>query len=715
MDLRDLVSRNKGQEFLWTLIVEPGWVQAGIWTITDDTANVVAVSNTAAWETNEELVRSADSVLSSAVSSLPSDASEPKKVVFGVPASWVVEGQIKKDRLEGLKVLCSKLELTPAGFVTLPEAVSFYIKSTEGSPLSAVTISPGKETVEVTVFRLGNLLGTTQVARSVSIFDDVVEGLTRFKLQDSVPSRFILFNGKEGELEDAKQALLAGSWEGAASLKLMHTPKIEILSQKMKVEAVSLGGASEIAQVSKIQNVEKDNQDDQSETESDADDLGFVVEKDIANVDEPVKEQSESLDAEANPESMPPESTGKKRLTLTPIVARLKGFLGRFKNVSSVGSRPLIMGAGALVAVTVILVAFWWFYPKATVTIYLAPQKLDEKIELLADTQSSTVDFEKKVLPGRTIKEVVDGEKTTSTTGQKTVGEKAKGEVEIRNGQSDDITLTSDTSLVASNGLEFVVESEVVIDAQSSPGSPGSKTITVVAQDIGSEYNLSKDELFKVGNFPKAEIDARATTDFSGGSSRQIQAVSEDDRVRLAEELTAELIQKGKEALKNTVGLNEFYIEGSTQSTSSNQNYSGKAGDEADSLKLTETAEVSGVVVSKEDLFKLADHVLKGKVPQGYILKETQVEYEFELKEYKEDEKVYVLEGNVGANLLPEVNMDEVKKGIVGKYKDVALEYLSKIPGFVRAQINLNPRFPGRLGTLPHVINRITIDLAAEK
>ena len=148
------------------------------------------------------------------------------------------------------------MELKPSGFVTLPEAVSFYIKSTEGSPLTAVTISPGKEVTEVSVFRLGNLLGTTQVTRSVSIFDDVVEGLARFKMQDPVPSRFILFNGKEGELEDTKQALLTGSWESAATLKILHTPKIEIFSSEKKVEAVSLGGASEIGHVSKINKME---------------------------------------------------------------------------------------------------------------------------------------------------------------------------------------------------------------------------------------------------------------------------------------------------------------------------------------------------------------------------------------------------------------------------------------------------------------------------
>ncbi|MBI2103576.1 baseplate J/gp47 family protein [Candidatus Woesebacteria bacterium] len=714
MNLHDLVGSK--QEFLWSLVVEPGWVQAGIWTVAEGEAKVVAVSNPVPWE-KEELVASCDTALSSVVQTLPETAKEPNKVVFGVSSSWVQAGQIKKEKLENLRALCSKLTLEPAGFVTLPEAVSFYIKSKEGTPLNAVVIALGREVLEVSVFSLGNFLGTTQIARSVSLLDDVVEGLARFKLKDPVPSRFILLDGKEGELEEAKQALLKGSWENLTQVKFLHTPKIEVLTSHQKIEAVSLGGATEIANVSKVNALdEKEDGLKQKEpaapaqTETEVANLGFKVEQDVA--------QSE-VSTDTNNVDTQPLAQGK--VFSKPAI--FEAFFSKFARLSQKvgrllggGKKPMFLGGGAVLLVAAFLVGFWWFYPKATVTIYISPQKLDEKVTMLVDTQKSEVDFENKVIPGKTVEKEESGEKTIETSGKKLVGEKAKGEVEIRNGTSDDLDLATGTLLTAGNNLEFVTDKSTTIPAQTVPGSPGTGTATVVASDIGPEYNLPKDESFKVGDYLKSQVDAVAKNDFTGGASREIQAVSEEDRERVLDELKNELTEKAQEALGTSTSEEEFFIDGSVTSSVLSQTYSGKAGDEADSLKLSLNLSVQGLVVSRQNLFDLAREVLKEKIPEGYILRETQIEYEFSLATDSDSESdTYELEGGVSVNLLPEVNTDEIAEAIVGKYPTVAEEYFTKIPGFVRAQISMNPRFPGKLGTLPRVRKNITVELAAER
>ena len=715
MDLRDFINRNKGEEFLWSLVLEPDWVQAGIWTIVDGEAKVISISNPVAWDKKEDLITSADTALSSAVQKLPENAKEPNKVVFGVPASWVKSGSIAEEHLEYLKVLCSKLTLTPAGFVTLPEAVSFYIKSQEGSPLTAVTLSLGKELVEVSVFRLGNLLGSTQVARSVSLFDDVVEGLSRFNLQDPAPSRFIIFDGKDGELDEAKQALLSGSWESLTKVKLLHTPKIEILTADRKVEAVSLGGASEIAQVSKVMLINgetkavesalpKINGGEEAAEVADVaapDDMGFVVDQDVANVSE-VSEGTEIAPAL--------QSSVKK--SLPPFLSKL---VNRAKNISAEGKKPLLMSILAFLLVTVGLFAFWWFYPKATVTIFVSPQKLDEKTSVLVKPGSDSTDLENKTLPGKEVTKEVSGDKTTSTTGSKLVGEKAVGEVEIRNVSGDELDLKKGDVITSGSGLEYKLQNDVSVPANASTVDPGKESVKVEAADIGPEYNLPKDELFKVGTFTKSAVDAVATADFSGGASRQIEAIGEEDRKRVLDELISELSDKAKGLLAQDTSEDELFIDGSSRVEVKSTEYSGKVGDEASSLKLTLTVNVVGVVVSKNDLFEFAKNSLNEKVPQGYLLRETQVDYSFELKEYDKDKNTYLLEGNMSANLLPEVDTDSVANDIVGKYPEVAQEYLGKIPGFVRAQISISPRFPGKLGSLPRVVGNITVDLAAEK
>jgi len=170
---------------------------------------------------------------------------------------------------------------------------------------------------------------------------------------------------------------------------------------------------------------------------------------------------------------------------------------------------------------------------------------IDEKTEVVFDTGVSSADFAGKVLPAELLETQVAGDKTGSTTGTKTIGDKAKGSVKIQNGTASNINLAAGTVLISSGDLRFSTNSSASVSAALSPSQPGTATVDVTATDIGSQYNLAKDESFKVSNYPKAEVDAVVISDFSGGSSREISAVSEDDQEALEEELTNELLEKG--------------------------------------------------------------------------------------------------------------------------------------------------------------------------
>src|SRR3990167_10846499 len=91
-------------EYFWSLIIEPGWVQAGIWRIERDEAQVNFSGMPVAWGSDEDLITSADAALSASVQNLPDETPEPTKTVFGVVSSWVEGGQIKADYLDKIKI-----------------------------------------------------------------------------------------------------------------------------------------------------------------------------------------------------------------------------------------------------------------------------------------------------------------------------------------------------------------------------------------------------------------------------------------------------------------------------------------------------------------------------------------------------------------------------------------------------------------------------------
>ncbi|MEJ2441647.1 MAG: baseplate J/gp47 family protein [Patescibacteria group bacterium] len=373
----------------------------------------------------------------------------------------------------------------------------------------------------------------------------------------------------------------------------------------------------------------------------------------------------------------------------------------------------MVLGSGFFLAFLIIGFIAWWYLPSAAVTIYISPKRLEEEETIFIDPDVSSPNFASATLPGDVVTTSVEGERTKSTTGTKTVGEKARGTVKIQNGTAQNIKLAVDTILVSSGDLEFALTETASVSAALSPSSPGTATVEVVAVDIGSEYNLAKDESFVVGNYPKAEVDAVATADFSGGSSRQISAVSAEDQSQLEDDLTEELLDEAKADLAEKVSENQSFIEESVSATPSSESFNHKVGDEADNLKLSLSLDVLGIVTDKQSLFDWAKEVLKDEVPEGYVLREDQIDMQFELKGEKNG--VYELAVAMDVNLLPEIKPDEIAEKIAGRYAPLAEDYLMSISGFTRAEINLKPPLPGRLGTLPHVAKKIEVELAAER
>ncbi|MFZ5933123.1 MAG: baseplate J/gp47 family protein [Patescibacteria group bacterium] len=730
MNLRDFLASGgtRNGEFYWALVIEPGWIQAGVWQIRGEAAEVVAISPPTAWETEEELIGAADAALSAAVQTLPEDVNEPSKTVFGVPPFWVAEGQIKKEYLDAIRKLCADLSLEPAGFVVLPEAIAHYFKSQEGSPLNAIVLGIERENLEVAVFKLGNLVGTSTIARSVSISDDALEGLARFATEEALPSRILIYDGKEGELEDVRQSLLDTSWEEQEKIKFLHTPKVELIDPQKKVLATALAGASEIAQVSSISAKKPEFPEEEKPEEIGnlaqpeevtASELGFVVGQDVgAKKEEPAPPE---VAPQAPPVTPSPTLTrpffrkfispgffDQLRLTLVSLFSR-----SRIGKGDLLGGKVFGIGVIALAAFLVVGFVWWWFFPKARVTIFVSPRRLEEKIDLTLDTNSQTSDVAKRVLGAKIIETDASGDKTKSTTGTKRVGEKARGSVKIQNGLASSITLTVGTVLVSSNDLRFTIDKTASVSGALSPLNPGTATFEVTASDIGAEYNIAKDDSFKVGNYPKAEVDALALANFSGGSSREIAAVSAADQEELAGELLEELAERAKSELAQEAKEDDFFLEDVILTEVTSRAFSNKVGDEAANLKLSLGVSAQGLVVRRQEFYELAREVLGEKVSSGFALRDEQISADFELTD--ESGGVYELAGFFTVNLLPEVNVDEITQNIRGRYPRLAENYLTAIAGFSRAEIKLSPNLPGRLGTLPRVSKNITIEVEAER
>ncbi|EKD62592.1 MAG: hypothetical protein ACD_52C00118G0006 [uncultured bacterium] len=263
------------------------------------------------------------------------------------------------------------------------------------------------------------------------------------------------------------------------------------------------------------------------------------------------------------------------------------------------------------------------------------------------------------------------------------------------------------------NNLKFSLDESVSVSAAISPTTPGTASAPLTADNIGPEYNLAKDETLKVSNYPKSEIDAIADSDFSGGSSREVSSVSQSDVDELRASLTDELEDEAREKITNVLTVDEVYIEGTTLSAETDSNVSNKVGDEAGNIELSLELEVSVLIVRRSDLDSLASRLLENETPQGFLFRKEQVDKVFKLE--SQSGGTYKIAIDFEANLLPDLDIDEIKNKISGKYPEVASDYLQTVPGFKKAEIRINPRFPGKFGTLPKVKSNISIEISASK
>lgn len=663
---------------------------------------VISQSKVFFYANPDDLVKKTDEALSEAIADFPEDQDEPDLTVFGVNPSWVSDGAIQKEYLEDIRTLCMKLSLSPSGFVVLPEAVAHYIKFSEGAPLNGIIIGVNKSSLDLTLVRLGNISGTVAVGRSTSIVDDVVEGLSRFGSRDNLPTRFLLYGGDEDHLEELSQNLTKEDWnDKAAALKFLHTPKVEVFNQTKKLEAVSLAGASEIDEVEGLQkplSQEKEENIVGPQAPVSPGDVGFVLGEDVSQMG-PQPQQSQAPDAEDYSSQVSRGRFPKFKFSLPRLSFRVPRLTNPFRFR---GGYKKFIAAFFIIALLAGMVFVWIYFPKADVTVFVSTQTLREEAEVVLQ----------ETIPAVEKTAEVSGQKTASASGSKTVGEKAKGRVTIRNGTAVDIDVESGTILVGPNDLRFVLSEPIEVPAASSPSTPGAETVEVEAAEIGSEYNLSKGETFVVGNYPKSEVDAVVQEDLSGGSSREIVAVSESDLEDLEEDLTSELKNKAASQLEQELGGEQMLIRETMEAVVSNAQFDRQAGDEADSVSLDMSLELRALVVNKADLASYAKLSLAEEVPDGFVLLDSQIKYDFENAD--QDDDLWKFDLVITANLLPEIDPDQLAGEISGKSPEAAQTYLSTVSGLTRSNIRISPQFPGPLLRVPFRSSQISVEVVAD-
>ena len=748
-------SESEKKEYFFALEIDVDRVKSAIWTIEEDKTKLVSLGDSFYWEGEEKLLEVIDDSLSSAIEKFDfqKEGDEPKKVIFGLSTDWVKESKITSEKLEILKKISKKLDLFPLGFIVIPEGVVHWLKKVEGIPPTAVLVGLSEKKISVTLVDLGKILGTNLVVRSGSVGADLAEGLSRFERDIAFPARVLIYDGEEN-LEEVRQQLINYPWQDQ-KVSFLHLPKVEILSADFDIKAIVLASASQMADVKDVELLgeKKDIKEEKGEEEvleteevkGDEEEIhkteqeevkeiskedkegltqvfGFIKGKDIK--EERIEPQPpESVYKEPIPQESPLETEEKKPFQIKMPKVQL-GWFKRFDFSSLFSSFKSLLGnksglvltlsVGVLVIIFITLSFLYWYLPKASIILFVEPQTLEKEFLISLDISLSSPNKEKSLLPAQEIETTVIGSKTKETTGTKLIGEKSKGEVTIYNNTSQTRTFDQGTEIYGPSDLVFTLDEDVSVAAESTQsgelyGIPGKSIVLVTAEEFGSEGNLASGSEFSIANYARSDFIASNDSSFSGGTSREIQAISEDDQDGLLAELKEELKQKGLSQLHNELGVQDKLVEESVELKISEEDYSGKVGQESNQISLDLELKIIALTFNEEDFEELIKEEIMSSVPSDFDYNSSQTQTSFELEDVEDD--VYTFEAQFKADLTPKFDLEAIKNNLVGKKPAIGKTYLNNLPNVESFEVKITPRLPDRLATFPRVEKKINIEV----
>jgi len=702
MNLSNLfANKSKATEPDYFLAIEihESLIKTALWEVAEGVPSVVNIGSFESWADEDSLINGVDASLEQAVKVIKS---EPRKVIFGLPDSWIDDGKVHTSKTKLISRLIKELGLNPIGMVPINSAIAHYMKKLEGIPPTAILLEIYITKVVVSIIEKGEIVASEETARSDDLAQDVEEGLTVIG-SEKLPARFILTNG--GALEEEEQRITSHPWQ--ERLPFQHMPKVEVLPVEFSIKAIALTGGTEAVQYLTGE-IKEDSHEESlpaeetniyvpEETPATISELGFSYEESDAPdtvekapleiYNEPVIDSSEPEFAISQEEPIVVKKTSPKFVVSLPSLPKFK--FPKLKTQKNTWLYllifPVVLGLGFVA---------YLFAGQATISIFFNPQKITSQFNIsIAESSVSgtpTLIATKKSVTG-TAKEQI------ATTGDAIVGDKATGTITIANKSITPIILKAGATIVSENGkYTYAITDAITVASKSADPLTFQETygkatgITVNAVKIGADYNLPKNSTFSVDNYSRNVAYAVADTDFSGGTSRAVRAVSKADQDKLLQIATDKIkAQINSSTQVQTPGFKSLAL---SEFAFTKKTFDKNVGEEATNLNLDLEGAVDTLVYSEDSLYQLAVEQLAPQITGGTEIfpGNTSIILETPIKK----DTYYQAKVNVEASLFPKI--DEVKYAdfVKGKKSTSIRPIFSTIQGFDHLTLRITPKIP---------------------
>lgn len=720
--------KKEEKEYLSALMISEDRVDAALWESgAKGEVHVLKTSQKTFSGEWDDAIRAADEAVTEIEIGLP-EGKELTKVVFGLFPEWIVEDRIKDTRLKQLKQLTSALSLTPLGFVEMPSAINHLLQKDEGVAQTVILAGVESKHLTVSLLKIGKMAGSLTLPRTASVTADLEKALASFTDVEVLPSRILLYGTDPGSA-NVKTELLNYPWQKKANF--LHVPKIEVLPSEYAVKAVAFASSSEFTMTTTAEEEPADipekevvgqataishKSEEVAEIASDLNSNEVEVEAPDRHV-EPAIALTMDEEEDSNVESVVVPSPQFSK----PVKNKFALPHFSFPKLSfsiRVPSLPKLKLLGAVAVLLLVLiggfVSVYWLLPKATITLLVSPQTLDRKEDITLDPSVTAANAEQKILPAKQISHEIEGTKEIKTTGKKTIGDRAKGEITIYNKTLNTKSL-SKGAVLATGKLKFTLDEDIqVASASEGVGSLtyGSTKAKATASSIGTESNVGAGTEFSLADLPGTSYSARNDQAFSGGTSKEVSVVSREDVTNAREEAVKEFTAKGEGELSQKLAAGEKLLDNSSTAKILKEVFSKEVGEEADVLIVKVTLALSAFAYNEDDFYALLDSVVAASVPENYSYKKEDAKIKVENVSGEKDE-ARVFSTRITLSLIPNVEVKDLAKALAGKSVEDATEYLKMSSGVSGVEFDIRSPLQNQKQQLPRNAGNITINVSS--
>lgn len=374
--------------------------------------------------------------------------------------------------------------------------------------------------------------------------------------------------------------------------------------------------------------------------------------------------------------------------------------------------------AAGIVILALPAIYFLGFYvlPEARIEVAARTESVARDFEIRVDLKEESPNFAEAAVPGKILEEELTDTKTYPSTGSKNIGQKASGFVSIYNFSKSTLILKAETTALQSGGREYFFTQDVSgirptaligLEDQEVDLSSLVPPVPVVAAAAGQEYNLPKNARLEISNEafgqnPKT-LYATVAEDISGGTTKEVKIVSENDLNSAYQSLSNELIAIAKQNLLANHGATA--LDNAMEADVLEPSASVLPGTEASEFQVSVKVRVRAFVFSQEDVKGIVTERIKRLLPENKILEEGEnsgFSAEFANVSLKEGLGILVAryEGRIVYQVDREGLLDKVKGKNVEEIKEILLsrpEIESAKIKFYPFWVKKAPKFAGKI------------------